>query len=114
MAFQRRIMLHLPLHERGDGGRQGLGLQHLILVFFRGHGALHRVRGDRVRGGQHLACHAIGFLLVRIVSGADGQFSLKTDNLTFRCKPLGLNQLRHTPVAHHPLQLEERRESALK
>jgi hypothetical protein len=61
-----------------------------------------------------LACHAIGFLLVLIVSGADGQFSLKTNNFTFRCKPLGLNQLRHTPVAQHPLQLEDRMECPLK
>ena len=48
------------------------------------------------------------------LSGADGQFSLQTNNLTFRCKPLGLNQLRHTPVAQHPLQLEDRREFTLK
>ena len=44
-------------------------------------------------------------------SGADGQFALKTNNFTFRCKPPGLNQLRHTPIAQRPLQLRDRMES---
>ena len=63
---------------------------------------------------HHLACHPIGFLIVLIVSGADGQLLLKTNNVPFRCEPLGLNQLRHTPVAHDPLQLEDRMEAPLK
>jgi hypothetical protein len=88
-------------------------LQHLVFVFFRGYGALHRMRGYRIRCVQHLPCRTVGFLHVLIVSGADTEFALQTNHLPVRCKPLGLNQLRHTPVPYHPLQLENRMESTL-
>jgi hypothetical protein len=45
----------------------------------------------------------IFYVLVLVISGTDGQFSLKTNDLIFRCKLLGLNQLRHAPVTQHPL-----------
>ena len=43
----------------------------------------------------------------RSSAAADGQLSLKTKNLPLWCEALGLNQLRHTLVAQHPVQLAD-------
>jgi hypothetical protein len=80
----------------------------LVLVFFGLAGSLHRVRNFCVRHAQHPANRAIGFLLVSIVSGTDGQLLLKTNNLAVWFEALGLNQLRHNHVAQPPLQLADR------
>jgi hypothetical protein len=57
---------------------------------------------------HHLACYSIGFLFILVISGTDSLFWLKTNNLAVWCEALGLNQLGHTLVAQHPLQLEDR------
>jgi len=94
--------------------RQCRSRRRTILLLHSMYGVLHQVRGYRIRCIHRSACHTIGFLLILTVSGADGQFSLQTNNLFFRCKLLGFNQLRHTPVAQHPLQLMDRMESTVK
>ena len=56
----------------------------------------------------HLPCHKVGVLIELVVRGTR-QLLLKTNNLAVGYEALGLNQLRRTPVAQHPLQLKDRR-----
>ena len=76
-----------------------------------------RLHGHTVALGEsrvaRVALSAIVSLYDQASRVTDGRFSLPTTNVAVRCQPLGLNQLRHTPVPDHPLQLEDRMESTL-
>jgi len=76
--------------------------------------ALSRLRLEREkfrRRVYHLACRRIAFFPMLFVSTANRRFSPKTDNLTSRCKPFGLNQLRDISITRRPGQLQDGMES---
>ena len=109
----------LPLGQWRDGGGEGLGLQYLVLIYFRcfiprysfrqsglRYSCPHRISRSGIRHAHHLAGDVIGFLFVSVVCRTDGQFWLETDNLALRREAPCTNQLRHTVVPQCPLELE--------
>jgi hypothetical protein len=102
------VLPQAPLHDRRDRGCEPLARMRFVRR------ACQWRRSDRgIWSGQYPARDVIGFPLVKVATGADGQLSLRTENRALWSEAFCLYELRYAPIAYCSLQLKNRMNVAL-